>query len=123
VSTIPESILNNTKKLLGLDASYTPFDVDILMHINSVFAGLNQLGIGPADGFAIEDAEAVWSDYLGNNMLLNSVKTYMVLRVRMLFDPPTTSYLIKAMEDQLREFEWRLNVYREMAYSEEVVVP
>jgi len=107
------SILTTVKKILGVDATYTTFDVDIITHINSVFFTLNQLGIGPADGFAIEDATAVWDDFLGTDLRLNAVKTYMYLRVRLLFDPPTASYLIEATRQQIQEFEWRLNAYRE----------
>ena len=108
-----DSILNSIKKILGLDPDYTAFDLDILMHINTVFVTLNQLGIGPENGFAIEDAEANWVDFIGTDPRFNSVKTYVYLRVRMLFDPPTTSYLISAMKDQVQELEWRLNVQRE----------
>lgn len=104
------SILTSTKKNLGLTEDYTEFDQDILMHINSTFATLNQLGIGPDNGFAIEDAAPVWSDFIGTDKRLNSVKTYVYLKVRQLFDPPTTSYLITAMEKQVQELEWRLNV-------------
>lgn len=108
-----ESILNSTKKNLGIDASYTAFDPDIITHINSVFSTLNELGIGPAGGFMIEDDSAVWGDFLGNDMRVNSVKTYMYLRVRLIFDPPTTSYHIQAIQEQVRELEWRLNTQRE----------
>lgn len=108
-----ESILDSVKQVLGQDADYTSFDVDVLMGINSVFSTLNQLGIGPTDGFAITDNTAVWADFLGSDPRLNSVKTYVYLRVRMLFDPPTTSYLITAMEKQILELEWRLNVVYE----------
>lgn len=111
--TISTSILTSTKKILGIEETYTPFDVDILMHINSVFSTLNQLGIGPEIGFMIEDSDAVWEDFLGADPRLNSVKTYVYLRVRLLFDPPTTSYLIEALNKQILELEWRLNVYRE----------
>ena len=107
------SILNSVKKVLGLEETYTSFDVDILMHINSMFGVLHQLGIGPDAGFVIEDDSSVWSDFLDDDVLLNSAKTYVYLRVRMLFDPPTTSYLITAMEKQISEIERRLNVYRE----------
>lgn len=107
------SILTSTKKNLGIDADYTAFDQDILMHINSVFMVLSQLGIGPANGFMIEDDSTVWDAFLGTDINLNVVKTYMYLRVRLLFDPPTTSYLITAMNEQIRELEWRLNVHRE----------
>lgn len=108
-----DSILVSTKKILGLDASYTAFDVDIIMHINSVFGTLNQLGIGPVNGFMIEDDTALWSTFIGSDLNLNAVKTYVYLRVRLLFDPPATSFHITAMENQIKELEWRLNVYRE----------
>lgn len=108
-----ESILTSTKQILGQGETDTGFDVDILMHINSVFSVLHQLGIGPADGLSITDASTEWSALLGGDPLLNSVKTYVYLRVRMLFDPPTTSFHIQAMEKQIAELEWRLNVYRE----------
>jgi hypothetical protein len=110
-----DSILNSVKKNLGLDASYLAFDDDVIMNINSVFGTLNQLGIGPADGFAIEDDSAVWDDFLAGDVKLNSVKMYVYLRVRLAFDPPTTSYHISAVNDQIRELEWRLNTYREEA--------
>lgn len=108
-----ESILTSTKKVLGIGEDYTAFDVDILMHINSVFSTINQLGIGPAEGFLVSDATATWADFLGTDLRLNSVKTYVYLRVRLLFDPPTTSYLIAALKEQFQELEWRLNVVRE----------
>jgi hypothetical protein len=108
-----DSILISTKKALGIDASYTAFDPDIIMHINSVFGILNDLGLGPINGFMIEDDTALWDDYLEGDLNLNSVKTYIYLRVRMLFDPPQTSYLINALEAQYKELEWRLSVRRE----------
>ena len=107
------SILTETKKALGVAENYTAFDVDILMHINSAFSTLNQLGIGPANGFAIEDASTTWDAFLGENLKLNSVKTYVYLKVRLVFDPPTTSYHIEALNKQAQELEWRLNVVRE----------
>lgn len=107
------SILNSVKKVLGIAEDYTAFDVDIIMHINSVFATLQQLGIGPETGFEIEDKTTDWVEYLGEDINLNQVKTYVYLRVRLLFDPPDSSYARQAMADQVREIEWRLNVYRE----------
>lgn len=108
------SILTSTKKILGLAADYTAFDLDVITHINTAFSTLTQLGIGPSQGFAIHDDTAVWADFMGaNDYELNSVKTYVYLRVRLLFDPPTTSYLIQAFKDQLQELEWRLSVHRE----------
>lgn len=108
-----DSILNTTKKILGIEEDYTAFDPDIIMHINSVFSTLYDLGIGPTDGFAIDDASATWDSFLNGDKRLNSVKTYVYLRVRLLFDPPTTSYLINSMKEQVQELEWRINTYRE----------
>lgn len=107
------SILTDTKKILGIDASYTAFDTDIVLHINSVFSTLNQLGLGPAEGFEIADSSADWDDFTGGDIRLNSVKSYVYLRVRLLFDPPTTSFLIASLQKQLEEIEWRLNTQRE----------
>lgn len=108
-----DSILTSTKKALGLEEDYEAFDPDIIMHINSVFSTLNQLGIGPGLGFMIEDKEALWDTFLGGDPRLNNVKTYVYLRVRMLFDPPQTGFHTTAMQDQIKELEWRINVQRE----------
>lgn len=107
------SILTDVKKMLGIDSSYEVFDADILIHINTVFSTLNQLGIGPTTGFMIEDDTAEWDAFLAGDLRLNSVKSYVYLRVRLLFDPPQTSYLIDSQRKQVEEFEWRLNTYRE----------
>lgn len=108
-----QSILTSTKKILGVAADYTAFDLDIITHINAAFSTLTHLGVGPAEGFMIEDAEAEWEDFIESGSQLNSVKSYVFLKVRQLFDPPTTSYLITAVEKQIQEFEWRLNSRRE----------
>lgn len=108
-----ESILDSTKKALGAGAEYDVFDPDIIMHINSVFSILNQLGIGPEDGFMIEDDAATWDTFLMGDKRLNSVKTYVFLKVRLLFDPPPTAALVAAYEKQITELEVRLNLYRE----------
>lgn len=108
-----DSILNSTKKILGITAEDTNFDLDVLIHINSVFTTLEQLGIGPVGGYSITDANDTWDAFLGYDLRLNSVKTYVYLRVRMLFDPPTTSFLMNAIQEQIRELEWRLNVQAE----------
>lgn len=105
-----DSILDSTKKILGIDADYTVFDLDVITHINSVFTTLTQLGVGPVTGFYIDDSLATWDDYLTPWMNLNAVKSYMYLRVRLLFDPPATSFHIAALEKQIQELEWRLNV-------------
>jgi hypothetical protein len=109
-----DSILNSTKKILGIAPDYVAFDLDIITHINTAFSTLTQLGVGPAEGFMIVDADASWSHFIEDqDPQYNSVKSYVFLRVRHLFDPPTTSYLIEASEKQIRELEWRLNVHRE----------
>lgn len=108
-----ESILKSTKKILGLADDYTPFDLDVITHINSAFSILDQLGVGPAGGFFIEGEREEWSDFEVPPNQLNLIKTYMFLRVRMLFDPPTTSFLIDAMTKQLNEYEWRIGTFRE----------
>lgn len=107
------SILVSTKKTLGLMADYTSFDPDIIMFINSAFASLNQIGVGPEEGFAIEDDIPSWTDFVGSDPRLNQIKTYVFLKVKMLFDPPGTSYLLDAYTKQILEHEWRLNVRRE----------
>lgn len=107
------SILNSTKKVLGLEESYDVFDVDILMHINSVFFKLNQLGIGPEAGYQIEDDAPTWDLFYGTDPRYNAVKTYVYLNVRLLFDPPTTGYHMDALKQQIAEYEWRLNQFRE----------
>lgn len=108
-----DSILTSTKKALNLAEDYTAFDMDVIMHINSVFSTLNQLGVGPSVGFMIEDKDATWSSFLGSDPRLNHVKSYVYLRVRLLFDPPNTGFTTAAIEKQIKEMEWRLNVQRE----------
>lgn len=108
-----ESILNSTKKILGIDADYTVYDLDVMTFINSAFGTLHQLGIGPVDGFAIIDASSEWVDFLGADKRLNAVKQYVFLKVKLMFDPPDTGYLVSAYEKQILEHEWRLNVVRE----------
>lgn len=108
-----ESILNSVKKVLNQPAEYTAFDQDIIMHINSAFSTLHQLGLGPVEGFMIEDATPVWDSFTGGDPRLASVKTYVCLKVRLVFDPPTLSFVLDAMQRQIQEHEWRLNVVRE----------
>jgi hypothetical protein len=110
VPAIPNSILDSTKKMLGIDADYDAFDLDVITHINSTFSQLAQLGVGPDEGFQIEDSNALWADFLGTNKLLNFVKSYMYLKVRMWFDPPATSFDQTAKKEQISELEWRMNV-------------
>ena len=105
-----ESILTSIKKLLGIEEEYTQFDNDIIMHINSVFLNLTQLGVGPAEGFLIEDDTATWEDFIGDSNKLQAVKSYMYLKVKLLFDPPLSSSVIESMNRMISELEWRLNV-------------
>lgn len=117
-----DSILKSTKTILGLDPDYTPFDLEVITAINSAFSILHQLGVGPDDGFMIEDDTATWDEFIllagSEPSSKNLIKTYIQLKTRMLFDPPTTSFHIKAMEDQINQYEWRLNVAREYVLPE-----
>jgi hypothetical protein len=107
------SILQSTKKVLGIDPTYDAFDLDVITHINTAFSILQQIGIGPVSGFMIEDSSAKWDDFIGDDLRLNSVKTYVYLKVSMLFDPPQMGYLIDAKTRQISELEWRLSILRE----------
>ena len=110
-----QSILDSTKKMLGLAADYTAFDLDVITHINTVFSVLTQMGIGPERGFSIEDSSATWDEYLGGNKLLSTIKSYVYLRVRLLFDPPSAGYVLTAIENQIKELEWRINMEHEVS--------
>ena len=106
------SILTSIKKLLGITESCTDFDTDIIMHINTVLMTLNQLGIG-TEGFQIEDKNAVWSEFIESDKLA-ATKSYVHLRVKLLFDPPLNSAIIEAIKESIKELEWRLNVRVEL---------
>jgi hypothetical protein len=108
-----KSILTSTKKILGIAEEYTAFDLDVITHINTAFSTLTQLGVGPSEGFMIEDETATWDAFIVEDFQYNSVRSYVFLRVKLLFDPPTTSYLIESTAKQIQELEWRLNVHRE----------
>lgn len=109
-----ESILNSVKKVLGLDSDYDAFDEDILTHINTAFSTLTDLGVGPVYSFEIYDDSAIWGEYEAPPDQKSMIKTYVFLKVKTLFDPPATSFHISAAENQLKEFEWRLNNKREV---------
>lgn len=105
------SILTSVKKLLGIPEEYGHFDADIAMHINSVFMVLAQLGVGPSEGFSIEDETAEWSDFIGeNDKNFQAVKTYVYMKVKLVFDPPLSSAVLDSMNRTISELEWRLNV-------------
>lgn len=103
-----ESILTSVKKTLGIVEEYECFDADLIMHINSVLSILTQLGVGPSEGFAISDKNDVWTDFFAEDSRLNSVKSYVGLKVRLLFDPPTSSAVTEAINRQISELEWRI---------------
>lgn len=106
-----DSILTSIKKLLGIDESYEHFDADIIMHINAVLMVLTQLGVGPAEGFSIQDKTTTWRDFLGEDLTsLEGVRSYLYMKVRLMFDPPTSSAVMDSMTRLVSEFEWRLNV-------------
>lgn len=106
-----DSILNSIKKLIGLDPDYTEFDTDLIIHINSVFLDLEQLGAGSQDGFFIEGSTETWEDFMPDDpLVLNSIKSYMYLKVKKLFDPPTSSSAMDSLNSLIDRFEWRINV-------------
>lgn len=106
-----DSILLTVKKMLGIAEEYHAFDIDLIVNINSVFLTLNQLGVGPEQPYRIEGPEEVWKDFLGEQFQnIAGVETYVYLKTRLLFDPPTNSFLVTAIENQCSELEWRLNV-------------
>lgn len=108
------SILTSIKKLLGIMSDYTHFDPDIIMHINSIFLTLSQIGVGPSEGFLVEDESTLWTDFLPeNDKRFEAVKTYVYLKVRLVFDPPTSSAVIESINRTIAELEWRLNVAAE----------
>lgn len=105
------SILESIKKLLGLTSEYTVFDNDIIMYINSAFSQLNQMGVGPKEGFIIEDARAEWSDFLNDEIRIEYIKNFVFLKVKQIFDPPTSSSVLEAYNNQLAELAWRLYIF------------
>lgn len=107
-----ESILTSIKKLLGITEECEHFDADIIMHINSVFMVLTQLGVGPSEGFGIKDKTTTWNEFISDNQL-ESVKSYMHMKVKLMFDPPLSSTVMECMNRMINEFEWRLNIAAE----------
>ena len=108
--TLDSSILNSIKKLLGPDETYSHFDPDIILHINSALSILTQLGVGPKTGFSIRNASAVWGDLLDSDGRLEFVKTFVYLRVRLAFDPPQNASLAGELEKLAKEYEWRIMI-------------
>ena len=113
-----ESILTSIKKLLGIPEDHEHFDSDIIMHINSVFMILTQLGVGPVEGFKIRDKSSTWGEYILNEKNIESVKSYVYYKVKLLFDPPTGSAVMESINRIINELEWRLNVEVETATTQ-----
>ena len=116
-----ESILTSIKKLLGITEEYEQFDQDIIIHINSVFSILTQLGVGPERGFSIKDEQSVWTDFINDDLRLTAVKSYVYLKVKLLFDPPLSSAVIESTNRMISELEWRINVMVDPVEPEEEV--
>ncbi len=110
--TREESILISIKKLLGIDSNYNDFDTDIIIHINTILNNLVQMGVGPKNGFSIKDDTTKWVDFIGDDPRLEQVKTYVYLKVRLLFDPPANSALIDSINQSAKELEWRLYIQK-----------
>lgn len=113
-----ESILNSIKKMLGPTDVYTQFDVDIITHINTAFKDLKRLGVGPSNGFIIEDDTTVWTDFITDPIKCADAKTYVYLSVKLVFDPPTNSSVLKAMQERLDKLEWTMSVDAETEETE-----
>ena len=105
-----DSILMTIRKLVCGNPYADHFDTDLLVHINACFSILNQLGVGPENGFVVTDETQSWSSYIADNYILNMVKTYVTLKVKKIFDPPLTSSVLEAMDKEISQLEWRLNV-------------
>lgn len=106
-----DSIFESIKEMLGPDASYDVFDQEILIHINTAISVLTQLGVGPSAGFLVTGPSETWADFIGSNKTeLNMVKTYIYMKVRIAFDPPTNSAVLTAYQEACKEYEWRMNV-------------
>ena len=103
-----ESILTSIKKLLGITEEYKHYDSDIIIHINSVFTILTQLGVGPSEGFIIEDDTSTWTDFISDSTKLEAVKSFIYLKVKLLFDPPISSAVTEAIKNSISELEWRI---------------
>lgn len=104
-----DSILNSIKELLGIQEEDKNFDTDIIFHINTAIATLRQMGVGPQEGFSIEDDSVEWTDYIEDLTLLEAIKSYMFMKVKMMFDPPVGS-VGEAYKENIKELEWRLSV-------------
>lgn len=114
-----DSILTSIKKLLGIAEEYVHFDADLITHINSVFSILAQIGVGPSKGFKITGATETWDDFIQDEDLIQSTKTYVYKKVKLMFDPPDRSAVMESTKSVINELEWRLNVAAESTTEEE----
>ena len=105
-----DSILTSIKKMLGISEEYTHFDMDLIIHINSVLSILTQIGVGPSEGFSIQDKTEIWTDFIASDKRLELVKTYVNLKVKLIFDPPLSSAVIESTNRMTSELEWRIQV-------------
>lgn len=118
---VNDSVLLSVKKMVGIQPDCTSFDADIIMYINSAFMVLNQLGLGPTNGFTIKNEYDLWSSFIPeDNKNFEAVKTYMGAKIRLIFDPPTSSVVAEALKETIKEFEFRLNVEAETPSGSEV---
>lgn len=115
-----DSILDSIKYASGVNEDDSAFDGEIILHINTAFMILRQLGVGPTTPFSIEDSTSLWSSFTTDEAILPMVKSYVALKVRTLFDPPTSSSLATALDNALKEYEWRLNIEADKYEVEEV---
>lgn len=104
------SILLTIKQMLGIPSEYSVFDEELIVYINTVIAALRQLGVGPENGFAITGENDSWEDYIGDTSMYENVKSYIYLKVRMMFDPPSSSFVLEAFKNQAAEIEWRIYI-------------
>jgi len=114
-----DSILDTIKKMLGITSEDTSFDTDIIVFINAAFMTLKQLGVGPTEGFSITDLNSIWSDFTDNEAMLGTIQNYIYMKVRIVFDSSSlSSSVLSAMQQSIREFEWRMNVEVDPSYEE-----
>lgn len=118
-----DSILISVKKLLGIAKDYEHFDTDVIIHINSAFSILTQLGVGPPSGFIVSGADTKWNDFISDLSQIEMIKSYVYQKVRLMFDPPASSAAIDALQRSINEFEWRINVAVDPSKQDEYTKP
>jgi hypothetical protein len=118
-----DSILDTIKLQLGVSPDDTSFDEQIIMHINSTIADLHQLGVGPVEGFEITTKDQTWATYLLGDKRANNIKSYLYMKVRLLFDPPTTQALLTSWQKEIDRYEFRINTYREETQWVDPTIP